>query len=260
MSTFRLLFCAWACAGAISASAAIQHQTLEYRQGDTVLEGTLVYDDQTTARRPGILVFHQWKGLGDYELKRAEMLAGLGYVAFCADVYGQGVRAKTPEEAAKLAGRYKDDRALLRARVNAACDQLRRHRRVNGGKLAAIGYCFGGTSALELARSGAHLLGVVSFHGGLATPTPGDARHIKARILALHGADDPFVPLSEVEGFMKEMREGGVDWQFVAYGGAVHSFTDWGAGGDNSRGAAYNAKADTRSWEAMRQFLTDLFR
>lgn len=239
--------------------AEVRRQTVEYKQGDTVLEGVLVHDDAVSGPRPGVVVVHQWKGLGDYELKRAEMLAKLGYVAFCADIYGKGVRATNPQDAGKLAGRYKEDRALLRARVNAALAELRRSPLLDGTRVAAIGYCFGGTTVLELARSGASLNGVVSFHGGLGTPTPADAKNIKCRVLALHGADDPFVPAAEVAGFEKEMRDGGADWQLTSYGGAVHSFTDWGAGTDNSKGAAYNERADRRSWEAMKTFFAELF-
>lgn len=239
--------------------AEIRRETIEYRDGDTVLEGVAVYDTAQSGKRPGILVIHQWKGLGDYELKRAEMLAQLGYLAFCADIYGKGIRASNPQDASKLAGTYKSDRPLLRSRVNAGLDRLRQHPLAESTKIAAIGYCFGGTTVLELARSGANVAGVVSFHGGLNTPTPGDARRIKGRILALHGADDPFVPPAEVDAFQKEMRDAGVDWQFVSYGGAVHSFTDWGAGTDASKGAAYHPKADLRSWSAMKSFFAELF-
>ncbi len=243
-----------------TASAEIRRETVEYRHGDTVLEGAAVYDDALTGKRPGIVVVHQWKGLGDYELKRAEMLAKLGYVAFCADIYGKGVRATNPQDASKLAARYKEDRPLLRARVNAAFEALQKQPQVDTTRTAAIGYCFGGTTVLELARSGAAVGGVVSFHGGLSTPAPSDAARVKARVLVLHGADDPFVPGPEVQGFEKEMRDARVDWQLVSYGGAVHSFTDWGAGTDASRGSAYNERADKRSWESMRAFLAELFR
>lgn len=239
--------------------AEIKRQTVEYRDRDTVLEGVVVYDTDTAGKRPGVLVVHQWKGLGDYELKRAEMLARLGYVAFCADIYGKGVRAGSAQEAGQLAGKYKGDRALLRARVNAALKALGEQPRVDPAKLAAIGYCFGGTTVLELARSGARIQGVVSFHGGLNTPAPADAKGIQGKVLALHGADDPFVPAAEVEGFAKEMRDGNVDWQLVSYGGAVHSFTDFGAGTDNSKGAAYNERADRRSWQAMKDFFAEIF-
>lgn len=243
----------------VRASAEIKRETIEYRDRDTVLEGVLVYDTAASGKRPGVLVVHQWKGLGDYELKRAEMLAQLGYVAFCADIYGKGVRATNPQDAGQLAGKYKNDRALLRARVNAALATLSQQSTVDTARVAAIGYCFGGTTVLELARSGANLRGIVSFHGGLNTPTPADAKNIHAKVLALHGADDPFVPPAEVEGFAKEMRDAKVDWQLVSYGGAVHSFTDFGAGSDNSKGAAYNERADHRSWQAMKTFFAEIF-
>lgn len=242
----------------LTATAAVRTATVVYKEGDATLEGFVAYDDSVSGSRPGIVVVHQWKGLGDYEKKRAEMLAGLGYVAFCADIYGQGVRPATAEAAGREAGRYKSDRALLRRRVQAALDELRRLPQTDGRKVGAIGYCFGGTTVLELARSGADVSAVVSFHGGLSSPTPADARNIKARVLALHGADDGFVPAPEVAAFQKEMRDAGVDWEFVAYGGAVHSFTDWSADG-SLPGAKYNAKADARSWQAMKAFLAEAF-
>lgn len=187
------------------------------------------------------------------------MLAELGYVAFCADIYGKGIRPVSPAEAGKLAGQYKSDRPLLRRRVNVALAALKARPQCNPTKTAALGYCFGGTTVLELARSSSETLGVVSFHGGLGTPTPEDAKQSKARVLALHGADDPFVPPAEVTAFEQEMRAGGVDWQLVAYGGAVHSFTDWNATGA-MKGAQYNEKADRRSWAAMQAFFAELFR
>ena len=240
--------------------AAVQFQKAEYRQGDTICEGLLVFDDLFKGKRPGILVAHQWKGLTDYEKMRAELLAQRGYIALCADVYGKGVRADNPKDAAALAGKYKDDRKLLRARINAALDCLRGQEFVNPKQIAAIGYCFGGTTVLELARSGADILGVVSFHGGLSSPTPADAKNIKCKVLACHGADDPFVPAEEVQAFEKEMRDAKVDWQLVAYGGAVHAFTQKEAGDDNSKGMAYNAKVDVRSWREMKLFLDEVMR
>ena len=143
--------------------------------------------------------------------------------------------------------------------MQAGFEQLKKSRFVDAEKTAAIGYCFGGTTVLELARAGADVDGVVSFHGGLDTPTPDDAKKIKGKVLALHGADDPFVPPAEEQAFEEEMRKAKVDWQLVAYGNSVHSFTDWNAGNDNSKGAAYNEKADKRSWEDMRDFFNELF-
>jgi dienelactone hydrolase len=247
------------CALISTCFAAIKTETIEYKEGDTALEGVLVYNDAIVSKRPGILIAHQWKGLTAYERKRAEMLAELGYVAFAADIYGKGIRPADTKAASEMAGKYKADRDLLRRRVRAALDQIRKARQVDPQKIAAIGYCFGGTTVLELARSGADVSGVVSFHGALATPPSDDAKNIKARVLACHGADDPFVPPAEVAGFEEEMRKAKVDWQLVSYGNSVHSFTDWNAGNDNSKGSAYNEKADKRSWEAMKDFFAELF-
>jgi len=147
------------------ARAAIQTELVEYKQDDTVLEGFMAYDTSIQGKRPGVLVVHQWKGLGDYEKKRADMLARLGYNVLAVDIYGKGIRADNPKDASELAGKYKSDRALLRARVNAGLETLRKHQLTDPKRIAAIGYCFGGTTVLELARSGANIAGAVSFHG-----------------------------------------------------------------------------------------------
>jgi dienelactone hydrolase len=242
---------------AFTARAEIVSKPVEYKEGSTTLEGLWVHDDAARGKRPSVLVVHQWKGLGDYEKKRAEMLAKLGYNVFAVDIYGKGIRPNNPKDAAAEAAKYKSDRALLRARVTAGLNELKKLAPTDPKRIAAIGYCFGGTTALELARSGADVSGVVSFHGGLGAPTPG--KQLKAKVLALHGADDPFVPADEVKAFEEEMRKAGADWQLVAYGNSVHSFTDWNAGSDNSKGSAYNEKADKRSWEDMRQFFAEIF-
>lgn len=242
-----------------SAAAAVKSAAVEYRQGETVLQGFLAYDDALDGRRPGVLIVHQWMGVTDYERMRAEQLAALGYVAFAVDVYGQGVRPADTAEAGKLAGRYKGDRQLLRERVAAGLAALRSDERVDPDRIAAIGYCFGGTAVLELARSGADVAGVVSFHGGLDSPKPEDGRRIKAKVLVLHGADDPFVSDADLAAFQKELRDAEVDWQMVYYSGAVHAFTQPQAGDDPSRGAAYDERADRRSWQAMRTFFEEIF-
>ena len=238
----------------LSSPAAIQTKTVEYKDGDTTLEGVIVFDDAVKTKRPGVLIVHQWMGLSGYEKKRAEMIAQLGYVAFCADIYGKGVRPTTVPEAGAQAGKYKGDRALLRSRVNAGLAAIKGSELVDTKRVAAIGYCFGGTTVIELARSGAELSGVVSFHGGLDSPKPEDGKNIKCKVLACHGADDPFVPAKDLAAFQDEMKSSGADWQLIQYGGAVHSFTDWGATGV-MKGAQYNEKADKRSWENMKQFL-----
>jgi dienelactone hydrolase len=255
----KLLLAALAVLGAWTLRAEIKTETVEYKDGDTTLEGFLAYDTAQAGKRPGILVVHQWMGLSDYEKKRCEMLAKLGYVAFAADVYGQGIRPKSVAEAGAQAGKYKSNRKLLRQRVNAGLACLRQQRLVDAQRVGAIGYCFGGTAVIELARSGADVRGVVSFHGGLDAPTPVDGKNIKCRVLALHGADDPFESAADLAAFENEMRAGGVDWELVKYGGAVHSFTDWNADG-SLKGAQYNERADRRSWAAMREFFADLFK
>jgi dienelactone hydrolase len=231
-----------------------------YQQGNTTLEGFLACDDAVQGKRPGVLVAHDWTGLGDYARTRAKMLAEMGYVAFAADIYGKAVRPKAPQQAAAESGKYKKDRKLMRARVQAGLALLAGNPLCDSKRVAGIGYCFGGTCVLELARSGADIAGVVSFHGGLDTPTPRDAKNIKCKVLVLHGGDDPHVPVKDVTAFENEMRAGGVDWQLVVYGGAVHAFTNPASGNDKSRGAAYDEKADRRSWQAMKIFFAEIFK
>ncbi len=245
----------WAAA---TASASVVTRSVPYQDGETKLNGFLAYDDARSAG-PGVLVVPQWMGLTDYERGRARQLAGLGYVAFCADIYGNGQVAKDTQEAGNLATRFKGDRALFRSRLNAALRALAASPKVDSRRLAAIGYCFGGTGVLELARSGASVLGVVSFHGGLDSPNPADGKNIKAKVLILHGADDPYSSQADTAAMEKEFKGAGVDYQLVFYSGAVHSFTQPMAGNDPSKGAAYNERADRRSWAAMQDFFHEIF-
>lgn len=241
-----------------SAHAAMKTQLVEYKQGNAVLEGYLAYDDGLKGKRPGILVVHEWKGLNDYAKRRSQMLAQLGYIAFAADIYGKGMRPQTIPEAGAMAGKFKADRALLRARVNAGLDILKSQPNVDASQLAAIGYCFGGTAVLELARSGADVKGIVSFHGGLSSPAPQDARNIKAKVLALHGDADPFVNAAEVAAFEKEMTDAKVNYHLIKYPGAMHGFTN----PDNKgipQGALYNEAADKASWVEMQKFFKEIF-
>ena len=242
-----------------SAFAKIKTEVVEYKDGDAVLEGFLAYDDASDKPRPGVLVVQDWTGVGDYVKGRAQQLAEMGYVAFCADIYGKGVRPTDPKDCAAQAGKWKGDRSGLRQRVKVGLEQLVKNPLVQKGKVAAIGYCFGGTTVLELGRSGADVQGIVSFHGGLSTPTPEDAKSIKAKVLVCHGADDPFVKADEVAAFKDEMTKGAVNYKFVAYPGAVHAFSNPAAGSDNSKGAAYNAAADKESWAAMKEFFAEIF-
>lgn len=231
----------------------IKSEIIEYQDGDQVLEGYLAYDENLTGIRPGVLVVHEWTGLNDYSKMRANQLAELGYVAFAADIYGKGIRPAQGPDAAAQSTKYKTDRQLYRSRLNAGLDQLKKSPLVDTSKLAAIGYCFGGTGALELARSGADVLGVVSFHGGLDSPTPADGKNIKGKVLVLHGAEDTTMTQQNIDDFQKELDDAKVNWQMVTYSGAVHGFSN----PNNTN--AYNADADRHSWEDMQQFFQEIF-
>jgi dienelactone hydrolase len=244
---------------AASAIAQFKIEPVEYKQGEAVLDGYIAYDAAVKGARPGVVIVHDWMGVGDYVKMRAEQIVKLGYVAFVADIYGKGVRPKNSEEASQQARKFRADRPLLRARAQAALDELKKRSFVDPNRVAAIGYCFGGGTVLELARSGASIAGVISFHGNLDTPKPDDAKNIKGKVLVLHGADDPNVPAQAVQAFQDEMRNARVDWEFVAYGGAVHAFTQKMAGDDPAKGAAYNASADTRSFTRMVSFFQEIF-
>lgn len=244
---------------AVKSQQKIITEYVQYKDGDVLLEGYIAYDGTISGERPAVLVVHDWMGVGDFVKSKCEELAKLGYFAFAADIYGKENTPKSREDAGKQAGIYKQDRELMRKRVNLALEELKKNKLVIKDKIASIGYCFGGTVSLELARSGADIKGAVSFHGGLETPNLNDAKNIKSKVLALHGADDPFVPEEQILTFQKEMREANVDWQFISYSGAVHSFTNPNSGNDNSKGAAYNEKADKRSWKAMKLFFDEIF-
>lgn len=236
----------------------IHSETIEYSDGETVLEGYISYDESFTGTRPAILVVHEWTGLNDYSKMRADMLAKLGYFAFAVDIYGKGIRPDNPQEAGKQASIYKSDRKLMRSRILAGLEELKKQKLADVNSIAAIGYCFGGTVVLELARSGADIKGVVSFHGGLDNVKMAGATYIKARILVCHGAADPFVPAEQVKGFEDEMKNSGADYKIISYEGAVHSFTNPKSGNDPSRGAAYDEAADKKSWEDMKEFFKEI--
>lgn len=260
LRTARLLAPLAAFLGALSmhAHAKVVTQTIEYKHGDVVLEGLLAYDDAVKEKAPGVLIVHEWWGCNDYAKQRARDIAALGYVAFALDMYGKGVTATEAEEAKKLSGPFYQDTALLRGRAQAGLDVLAKSDKVDPKRIAAIGYCFGGTTVLQLALGGADLVGVVSFHGGLFQ-IPADTKSpIKARILVCHGADDPFIKKEDLDGFQDGLRKLKADWQLVSYGNAVHSFTNPGADG-KIPGAQHNAAAETRSWAHMQTFLKECF-
>lgn len=242
----------------LSARAELVSRMIEYKQGDTVLEGYFVYDNAIQGKRPGVLVVHEWWGLNEYAKHRADELAKIGYAAFALDMYGKGIVAKDRTEAGNLAGQVRG-KPVMRERARAGFDVLVSQDVVDAKKAAAIGYCFGGTTVLELAYSGAPVVGVVSFHGGITSPKAEEDKSIHAKILVCHGAEDPHVPPDDVRAFSEAMERSGADWQLIAYGGAVHAFTNPAAGDDKSKGAAYNQKADARSWKHMKTFLKEVF-
>jgi dienelactone hydrolase len=209
-------------------SAALQRKNVAYAAGDTELQGVLIFE--TGAKRPGLLFVPNWLGINEANLKQAELVAKMGYSVFVADLYGKAVRPKNQQEAGAAAGAVKQDRAAMRARMRAAFEAMQAQAKagvpIDLARVGAIGFCFGGTSVLEFARDGANVAGVVSFHGGLDAPSSYDASKVKSAVLVLHGADDPYVPKAEVDGFVAEMQKGRVDWEMISYGGAVHSFTD----------------------------------
>lgn len=234
-------------------------QSIEYRDGDVTLRGFLAFDEQTPHERPGVLVMPEAFGLGTHAKQRAARLAALGYVALAGDPYGNGLEVKDLQEAVQLANALRADPAKFRQRARVALDTLASLPQVDASRLAAIGYCMGGTFALELARDGAPVKGVVSFHGGLETQRPAVAGQVKAKILVCHGAEDPFVPPAQVNAFAEEMTRAGADWQAILYGGTVHSFTNPDADGAGVPGLAYNRLSDERSWKAMRAFFDEIF-
>ena len=239
---------------------ALAGQPLAYQEGATRLMGYLARPAQIEGKVPGVLIIHQWMGLTDHERRTADALATLGYVALAGDVFGEGVAPRNTQEAGAVAMHYKGDRVLYRARIQAGLDALKAQPSVDPARVAVIGFCFGGTGALEAARAGMPVAGVVSFHGGLDSPADRPVAGIKARILVCHGADDPFVPAKDVAAFQDEMRKAKADYTFIAYAGAVHSFTQKEAGDDPSRGAAYQEAAARRSWKHMQDFFAEVFK
>jgi dienelactone hydrolase len=238
------------------APAKLVTRTVDYADAHgTPLEGYLVYDDAKPGPRPGVIIVHDWRGLSDYTQKRADMIAQLGYVAFAADIYGKGVHPASVPDYGKTMAPYKADRALYRARLQAAYDTFLQQPGLDPARVAAIGYCFGGTGVVEMLRDGLPLRGAVTFHGGLdARPTI-----TRTKLLALCGANDPFETADDMLAFEQQMHDAGVDLRVVEYPGAQHAFTDAGVDALNLPGAKYNAAADRKSWAAMKAFLKQIF-
>ena len=239
----------------VPAAGIVSHE-VDYEADGVAFRGYLARPGGE-GRHPGILVVHDWLGVTDYVRMRCDMLARLGYVAFAADVYGADVRP-APDDAAAVAGGFYQDRPLWRARLTAAFARMRQEPSVDPERTAAIGYCFGGSSVLELARTGADVDAVVSFHGGLLTGPAGEAEEISAKILVLHGAADPVVPDDDLLAFENDLRTApSVDWQVVAYANAMHAFTLPDADAPE-QGALFDARAERRSWAVMKAFLAEV--
>ena len=234
-------------------------ETVEYKDGDVTLRGYLAFDEKKQGKRPGVLVMPEAFGLGEHAKKRAERLADLGYVAFAGDPYGNGIELANLQEAMKHAGPLFAEPAKLRKRGRAALDYLASTPHTDGGRLASIGFCMGGTFSLELARDGAPLRGIVSFHGGLQTQRPAEAGKVKAKILVCTGADDTLIPVEQVNAFEAEMIKAGADWQVITYGGAKHSFTNPNSDSLGMPGIGYHKSTDVRSWRAMTDFFEEIF-
>lgn len=235
----------------------LQHRLIDYEDGDTVLEGRIAWDDKFTGPRPGVLVSHAWGGRSDYEDGKADRLAALGYAAFALDLYGKGVRGGSPEENGALMQPFLDDRAMLQKRLLVSLNTLREQPEVDANQVAAIGFCFGGLCALDIARTGEDIAGVVSFHGLFGAPGNTSNNRIKAKVLALHGWDDPMATPEDVNSLAGELSAMGADWQLHAYGNTMHAFTN-PAANNRDMGTVYDAAADRRSWRAMTNFLEEV--
>lgn len=240
-----------------SADAAVKTKPILYMVGNLECYGFLAWDDAIEGPRPGVLVIHEWWGLNDYARRRAEELAKLGYIAVAADMYGEGKTTTHPKEAGEMAGKVRANVEEWRKRAQAALETLKAQPQCDKSNLAAIGYCFGGSTALQLAFSGADLKAVATFHAALPAPTEADAKHTKAAILICHGADDSFIPPAAIKAFRDGLDKGGVKYEFVSYPGARHSFTVPDADKHNIEGLKYNKEADEASWKKLRELLAE---
>ena len=242
-----------------AARAEVRTEAVRYQDGDTVLQGHLTWDDRYQGKRPGIVVVHEWWGLNDYAKRRAEMLAELGYVAFAVDMYGVGKNTEHGDQAKTWMQQITANIDTWQRRALLGVDILRKHALVDEARTAAIGYCFGGATVMQMAYAGADLRGVVSFHGSLPPASEAQAKNINASVLVAHGSADGFIPAERVAAFQAALDKAGVDWEMVVYGGARHGFTNPDAGKFGIDGLAYDATADARSWERMQEFLGEIF-
>jgi dienelactone hydrolase len=240
-------------------AAEIETSRIEYKIGDAAYEGYLARP-KDAKNAPAVLVIHDWMGENEFARERADELARLGYIAFAADLYGKGKRGTTPEEAGALAGPFRKDKTMMRTRMAASLETLKKQAGVDATKIAAMGFCFGGTAVLELARSGADVRGVVSFHGGIEPVNLDDGKNIKGKVLVLHGNLDPLVPPEHVAKFMTEMNTAKVWYRFVGYPLAVHSFTNPKAGNDITQPTAYNAEVAAQAYAEMRTFFSEILK
>jgi len=241
------------------ANAAVKTETVEYKDGDTSLTGYLMYDDAVEGKRPGVIVVHQWWGLDDYTRERSEMLAELGYVAFAVDMYGDHKVTEHAEEASEWMKQITANVDAWQKRALLGLDILRKHELVSPDHIAAVGYCFGGATVMQMAYAGAGLDGVVSFHGSLPPATEEQQKKIKAKILVAHGDADSFVPPERVAAFQEALEKAGADWQMMIYGGARHAFTYPDAAKHGIENLKYDEKADQRSWALMQSFFEESF-
>lgn len=237
---------------------AIQTKTVEYKDGDVLLEGYLAWDDTNGDSRPGVLISHAWAGRSEFEDGKAESLAELGYAGFALDLYGKGVRGNNAEENGALMQPLLDDRNTLQRRMTLALEQIRNQEIVDAARVAAMGFCFGGLSVLDLARTGAELSGVASFHGLFNSPGNTEGKRILAKVLVMHGWDDPMAKPEQVLSLADELTAMGADWQIHGYGNTMHAFTN-PAANDPGIGTVYNAQADRRSWQSLQLFLAEIF-
>jgi dienelactone hydrolase len=237
----------------------IKEQTIQYESDGSIFEGVIVFDDTNNNKRPAVLISHAWGGQGEFDVMKARSLAELGYIGFAIDLYGKGIRGTTPEENAKLMQPLLEDRNLLQSRLLASVETLRTIPEVAPDYIAAMGFCFGGLCVLDLARTGEDIRGVISLHGLFIPTGSTESKNIKAKVLAIHGNEDPMVPAEAVQALAKELTAAGADWQIHVYGNTQHAFTNPQAN-DHDRGTVYNADADRRSWLACLNFLDEIFK